>query len=737
MLPDTEYEIVSVFTHILGLPNKTDGTLHIYQNQKGISTKPDGYYYFEGITFILDAKAKGKKFTGQLEDYMKLESNENFIGFKYNGEIFECYVKGVLKKEETQLQNKDYYRLKYFPQKINNENIVEKSAKKLANFFRNSKIDKQMNVPFIGAVMLCIKFGFEIDLTSTKTILNSLSRGIENIIQDNPLTRRQKKEFIKIALQDSTLQKAKTENLFLIIQEIANIYNFINISCEDYRGHDIMNSFLRIFRKWNSANANEKGEVFTPDHIAQLMYKIAKCSKNNTILDPTCGSGTFLTHAMANMFLEAPEESKDIQENHLIGIESNDFNATLAGMNMMLHGDGASNIWNDDCFIKVPQIKNCYDRVLMNPPFSVADNELKFVEVALNNMKEKGILACILPKSCVKGTLEKNLKHLHAIFQIAQLKMVVSLPSDLFYPNAAPATCIIVLEKNQQGHKKETLLLDCSDDGFVSGNDTRIDSNEKWNKIEKEIIKAIDENIFTEFRAIVKRLNYNDELLFEAYSSKRAFDLNQNIFEKYLREKIASKILCGKEIQIKKIKENQKNQKNNLKKTNHLNKEISYARFKITDLLIKVEKGKTKSPNKKQENKYLGKYPIVVAKKDNNGIGGMLDNPAKIYKNQFCIVAGGDGGGGKTYYCDFEFGASSFVMICDLKEPHAHLADSYARFYLAVTISERLYQTIQHGRTISDIPNHIEIKLPVEHNGNIDWDYMSSFIQNLQYADML
>ncbi len=321
MLPDTEYEIVSVFTHILGLPNKTDGTLHIYQNQKGISTKPDGYYYFEGITFILDAKAKGKKFTGQLEDYMKLESNENFIGFKYNGELFECYVKGVLKKEETQLQNKDYYRLKYFPQKINNENIVEKSAKKLANFFRNSKIDKQMNVPFIGAVMLCIKFGFEIDLTSTKTILNSLSRGIENIIQDNPLTRRQKKEFIKIALQDSTLQKAKTENLFLIIQEIANIYNFINISCEDYRGHDIMNSFLRIFRKWNSANANEKGEVFTPDHIAQLMYKIAKCSKNNTILDPTCGSGTFLTHAMANMFLEAPEESKDIQENHSIPIK--------------------------------------------------------------------------------------------------------------------------------------------------------------------------------------------------------------------------------------------------------------------------------------------------------------------------------------------------------------------------------------------------------------------------------
>lgn len=282
----SEKEAVANFTHILGLPNKTDGTLYIYKAQKGTATKPDGYYYYEGITFILDAKAQGKAFAGQLEDYMKLESNENFIGFKYNGKDFECYVKGVLKKDEIRPQNKEYYREKYFPQKINNESIVEKSAKKLANLFRDSKIDKQMNVPFIGAVMLCIKFGEDINLDSTKTILNSLSRGVEVIINDNPLTRKQKKEFIKVALADPTLNKAKTEDLFMIVQEISTIYNFINISTDDYKGHDIMNSFLRIFRKWNSANANEKGEVFTPDHIAQLMYKITKCSKDKRYFRP-------------------------------------------------------------------------------------------------------------------------------------------------------------------------------------------------------------------------------------------------------------------------------------------------------------------------------------------------------------------------------------------------------------------------------------------------------------------
>ena len=86
----SEKDIVANFTHILGLPNKTDGTLYIYNGEKGTAKKPDGYYYFEGITFILDAKAQGKAFTGQLEDYMKLESNENFMALNIMARILNA-----------------------------------------------------------------------------------------------------------------------------------------------------------------------------------------------------------------------------------------------------------------------------------------------------------------------------------------------------------------------------------------------------------------------------------------------------------------------------------------------------------------------------------------------------------------------------------------------------------------------------------------------------------------------
>ena len=226
----SEFEIVTTFTRILNLPNRTDGTLFIYpkpQQEGHWAQKPDGYYYAEGVTFILDAKAERQPFTGQLEDYMNLEQNENFVGFKYSGDVFKCYIRGEFKENEREPQNYQYYIDTYFQNRHTNESIVEKSAQKLANMFRSARIDKQMNVPFIGAVMLCLKFNHNIDHITTAGILRNIKIGIEDIISDTPLERRQKKEFLKTVLGDSTLNKCKFEYLLSIISEISTIYNFI------------------------------------------------------------------------------------------------------------------------------------------------------------------------------------------------------------------------------------------------------------------------------------------------------------------------------------------------------------------------------------------------------------------------------------------------------------------------------------------------------------------------------
>lgn len=752
MAMKSEFEIVSEFSKALGLPNKTDGTLFIYKPKAGVSTKPDGYYYYEGITFILDAKATGGKFTGQLEDYMSLESNENFIGFKYNGVTFECYINGKLEPSEKQIEDKEYYKTKYFPLKTNNEQIVDKSAKKLANLFRDSKIDKQMNVPFIGAVMLCIKYGQDIDTTTTATILQSLKLGLNTIIpNDGPLEKKQKREFIQTTLQDATLKKAKITDLFTILQEISTIYNFINISQSDLRGHDIMNSFLKIFRKWNSANANEKGEVFTPDHIAQLMYVITKCSKSSTILDPTCGSGTFLTNAMANMWAETstPEEQTNISLNQLFGIESNTFNATLAGINMMLHGDGASHIYNDDCFMKLPALTNCYDRVLMNPPFSQSVDELKFVFESLTNMLEGGYLSAIVPKSCVKGTEQKNKDYLKKIFEISDLTSVVSLPNELFSPNAGVATCIITFKKTNKKHSVDTLLVNLSDDGYeLTKNKGRLDTG-AWEKYYQEVVeifeefekaqnKEMDDNQdrytgLDDKKAVVKPLSFNDELLFESYSSYRPINVSKETFSRYIREYLSAKVLCGMELVQTKL-EHPVSDDEPVKQVSK-----DPVKFKVSDLLAAVSKGKVKSINRKLEDKFdLTGIPLIIAKKDNNGIGGMKPvDTTDSYQDKFCIITGGDGGGGKTYYCDYQFSATNFVLVCDLLEKHKTSADKYSKLYLAIVISERLHKTVNHGRTIKAVPSNIDIELPVSEDNSIDFGAMSEYIKSLQFAEFI
>lgn len=196
-----ECDVVQEFTSILDLKNKTNGTRYIYKKvlDGNDPCKPDGYYYADGVTFILDAKAENKDFTGQLESYMSKEKNENFIGFKYSKDKFECYVKGVLKELETEPKKYDYYISNYFSH-INktNERIVSDSAKKLANLFRDSGINKQMNVPFIGAVMLCLKNSEHDKLPeifvadNTKNLMKQISWKINDIVlETDPPERKE------------------------------------------------------------------------------------------------------------------------------------------------------------------------------------------------------------------------------------------------------------------------------------------------------------------------------------------------------------------------------------------------------------------------------------------------------------------------------------------------------------------------------------------------------------------
>lgn len=217
----------------------------------------------------------------------------------------------------------------------------------------------------------------------------------------------------------------------------------------------------------------------------------------------------------------------------------------------------------------------------------------------------------------------------------------------------------------------------------------------------------------------------NAQLLFENFNSHRPYEVAQSTFVKTIRENLAAKILSGIKIKYN-FKEN----------PDFYNHQVEFKKFKIVELIEKIAIGlEKKSIDKKIENKFESGIPLIIAKKDNNGVGGLVEEYKQSWKNKIVIINGGDGGGGKTFYCDFEFAATNFVTICDLKPMWQNRFDDNALFYLSTVISERLYKYVNHGLTRKDLNPEIMIKLPVNSQGELNIKYMSDYIANLKISN--
>lgn len=702
-----EYNVIQKFENILGLKSITDGTIVFYHGDKakGKPNKPDGYYFLDGVVFILDAKAINKKFSGQLESYLQLDPHENKVGFKYNGKDFECWINNKKIESELEPKNASYYKNKYF-KNVSKQNLpeyVEINAKKLADMFRDAGIDKQKNVPFIGAVMLAIKFSDEkIIQNNTKQTLQNLRYIISTHISDQPVNLFEKREYINECLSDKSLQKCKFEDLCEIIQVIEQTYNFINI--EKYEGHDIMNQFLKIFRHWNSANANEQGEVFTPDHIAQLMYRLIDCSKNDIILDPTCGSGTFLTNSLINMWNEckSEEEKIEIKQNHLIGFENKIFNVTLAGINMMLHGDGASQIWFDDCFKLLPKFKSYYNKVLMNPPFSQKIPELKFVYETLNNMKDGGLVASILPVSSAIGQKFKELRKI--LLEKHHLLKIITLPSNLFQPNAGTNTCIMVFKAHEK-HINPIEQYDFSDDGFVMAKHIgRIDINNKCKtdnffKQEPKFKNITYKNNWL----LDKKINWYQITKLDFMKTKLDFMLiNKSLYDEVLNN-------CGE----LKININVSNKQFNFK---------NWKEGKVSDILERI-KG-LKSISNRIRTFFEGNMPVITNTALNNGIGKLLNiNDKKFIHDGNCLSYGAKGG--KFFYQKYPWASTDHVHMFINKN-----LNEWNQMFICTLLNKIIEIKGGWGTSLESNILNETIMYPVNKYGLPDWEYMEKYIKN-------
>lgn len=232
--------------------------------------------------------------------------------------------------------------------------------------------------------------------------------------------------------------------------------------------------------------------VLTPAYVAKLLVKLARVNKDSYVWDFATGSAGLLVAAMNEMLIDAknniksPEElaqkELDIKAKQLLGVELLPSVYMLAILNMILMGDGSSNIINEDSLkdfdgnygYSDKKDKFPADAFVLNPPYSANGNGMNFVEKALG-MMNRGYAAIIIQGSAGTGkAIEYNKRILKRNTLLASIKM----PIDLFIGKSNVQTYIYVFRVNE-AHKKDEVVrfIDFSNDGYTRTNRKKASCN--------------------------------------------------------------------------------------------------------------------------------------------------------------------------------------------------------------------------------------------------------------------
>ena len=234
--------------------------------------------------------------------------------------------------------------------------------------------------------------------------------------------------------------------------------------------------------------------VLTPSYVATLLVRLARVNKDSYVWDFATGSAGLLVAAMNEMIKDAkatinsPQELKQkelkIKAEQLLGLEILTSVYMLAVLNMIMMGDGSSNILNKDSLNDFSgeygfgDIKEKFPATafVLNPPYSAPGNGMVFVETALN-MMNKGYAAIIIQNSAGSGKArEFNKKILKHNTLIASIKM----PTDLFVGKSSVQTNIYVFKVGEKHEKDEMVkFIDFSNDGYARSNRKKASNNLK------------------------------------------------------------------------------------------------------------------------------------------------------------------------------------------------------------------------------------------------------------------
>lgn len=296
---------------------------------------------------------------------------------------------------------------------------------------------------------------------------------------------KDKKELIVRTLQNTLTTdninkvedgESQLKRVFIKIVDDLGIYYKIGLTT-DFTGK----LFNEMYSWLGFTEDQNRDVVLTPPYVATLLCRLARVNKDSYVWDFATGSAGLLVAAMNEMLEDAKEKIKSPEElickqmkikaNQLLGLEILSNVYMLAVLNMIMMGDGSSNILNKDSlnfdghygFGKTEE-KFPADAFVLNPPYSAEGKGMIFVEKALS-MMSKGYAAIIIQNSAGSGkAMEYNKRILIHSTLLASIKM----PKDLFIGKSSVETYIYVFRVGE-AHQKDDIVkfIDFSNDGYT------------------------------------------------------------------------------------------------------------------------------------------------------------------------------------------------------------------------------------------------------------------------------
>lgn len=438
----------------------------ICNNQGRKFEKLDLRFVKENVSILIETKVSfTKNDEEQLSAYVEYEKNLNnnkVIAILANTSNDKIKVwRGVVSESdylsgETALRSIDEY-IDFYTSKVNNKEKVMQNTYKLNELLHKHGISEKLRSQFVGTCLLALKnnVDYKTKTLTAAQIRTRIKEVLETLLTDSMEKAEKLALLNKNVLESQDVRTLKIEDFREILLSIEDtILPFINDKSTS--GQDLLNLFFVTFNKY--VGKSDKNQAFTPDHITDFMAKIVGVNKRSVILDPCCGSGSFLVRAMTQALDDCAtaKEQERVKKEQIYGIEFDENIYGLATTNMLIHSDGNSNIRQGSCFNFKELIQEKRPNViLMNPPYNAQRKHMpetytkqwakdkkedpskglyfvKYIMDTLNEVNVSATLAVLLPVACAIGTSGEIAKIKKNILEENTLDAVFTLPNEVF-----------------------------------------------------------------------------------------------------------------------------------------------------------------------------------------------------------------------------------------------------------------------------------------------------------------